>query len=890
MKILSCHIENFGKIHDYSVEFCDGANMICEENGWGKSTFAAFVRAMFYGLEGDRKRSLEENERKRYQPWQGGVFGGQLVFETQGKEYLISRIFKDKETNDEFELRDAETNLPSRDYTDKIGEEIFKINRESFLRTVFIGQNQCETSSSDDINAKIGKLADNSNDLNHYEAANTRLTEILNQLNPNRVSGSIAKRSEEIAKYERLVKGGEGIPDSMEAYRKYLQGEEDSYQLLKRQMQEAGEKQKIVSELQPVLAKKSEWARLKRSVAGKAEKKAAIRRKFPGKVPNLEDVKQKLAECSDMGKAYERASMYRIPEEEQREFDTLKNAFKNGMPSDAEIEAKLNDILRFRELSRESQSEQLRPAELERLEELEPYFVKDLESVTSIVGKWNSRNARKEALPSKQAALMTMEAARESRRQQRANILSQLLALGILLVVAGVFLAVFLSPRAGRMATAFGIIAVVAGIIVAAAGAACILAAVLVGGKGGKPEQPVYPSESEELRRAIEEDEVYIAGTDKIVAAYVKAHGRNFDEETVSAALQEITEESLEYFTLKKKYQKSFGSAKKAEMESLRYSLREFLGRYGIPTEDAEFGDALYILRSSTEKYKALMERRSKYGKAARECREIREQIFAFLKEHGYELPKHISSLLALLNEIRDQADEYRASAGALEEAERELKQFEAENAIADLDEMQIGELLPTLEELNQEIQQLAEKREEVHNRISSYNKTLENLREAYDEWEENCAKLRELKELQAIEKEKYRNIYTAKKKLELAKETLTAKYADPILQGFRKYYEMISGREAEGFHIDANICVTVDELGKQRDVNALSSGCRDLIGICLRIALVDAMYQEEEPVLIMDDPFISLDDRKVSAGRNFLKRLGEKYQIIYFTCSTARE
>ena len=107
MKILSRHIENFGKVHAYSKSFSDGANMICEENGWGKSTFAAFIRTMFYGLEGDRKRNIEENERKRYKPWQGGVFGGQLVFEMQGKKYLISRVFKDKEANDEFELRDC---------------------------------------------------------------------------------------------------------------------------------------------------------------------------------------------------------------------------------------------------------------------------------------------------------------------------------------------------------------------------------------------------------------------------------------------------------------------------------------------------------------------------------------------------------------------------------------------------------------------------------------------------------------------------------------------------------------------------------------------------------------------------------------------------------------
>ena len=84
MRLISCHIENFGKLQDCSMEFQNDLNVICEKNGWGKSTFAAFIRAMFYGLEGERKRNIEENERKRYKPWQGGIFGGQLVFEEHG--------------------------------------------------------------------------------------------------------------------------------------------------------------------------------------------------------------------------------------------------------------------------------------------------------------------------------------------------------------------------------------------------------------------------------------------------------------------------------------------------------------------------------------------------------------------------------------------------------------------------------------------------------------------------------------------------------------------------------------------------------------------------------------------------------------------------------------
>ena len=69
-----------------------------------------------------------------------------------------------------------------------------------------------------------------------------------------------------------------------------------------------------------------------------------------------------------------------------------------------------------------------------------------------------------------------------------------------------------------------------------------------------------------------------------------------------------------------------------------------------------------------------------------------------------------------------------------------------------------------------------------------------------------------------------------------------------------------------------------------------MSAGYKDLIGLCLRVALVDAMYQEELPMLIMDDPFVNFDDDKVEAAKDFLQEISQKYQVIYFTCSKARK
>ena len=57
MKIIKCHIENFGKLHDQSFDFKNGLNVISRENGFGKSTLATFIKVMFYGFEGDRKKA-----------------------------------------------------------------------------------------------------------------------------------------------------------------------------------------------------------------------------------------------------------------------------------------------------------------------------------------------------------------------------------------------------------------------------------------------------------------------------------------------------------------------------------------------------------------------------------------------------------------------------------------------------------------------------------------------------------------------------------------------------------------------------------------------------------------------------------------------------------------
>ena len=51
MKLIACHINNFGKLSDLNINFNDGVNVINQPNGWGKSTLAAFLKKMREGVE-----------------------------------------------------------------------------------------------------------------------------------------------------------------------------------------------------------------------------------------------------------------------------------------------------------------------------------------------------------------------------------------------------------------------------------------------------------------------------------------------------------------------------------------------------------------------------------------------------------------------------------------------------------------------------------------------------------------------------------------------------------------------------------------------------------------------------------------------------------------------
>lgn len=744
MKLISCHVENFGRLQDFDYVFSDGVNIICRENGWGKSTFAAFLLTMFYGLPSKGKKrqagslgnrlSLQD-ARNVYRPWQGGVFGGRLIFEACGRTYELTRVFGDRESEDEFDLRDPDTNLPCFDYTKNIGRELFAIDRESFLRTVFTSQQDCQTRPTDDVNALIADLAESAGDMESYEAAQRRLKETANRLTPKRGTGRLHRIQERIGSLERET------ASSMDL--------EEGIALCSREQDGLREKTKALEAEYALLGRKIAAAEQKEEEAAKAGRES-----------------QEL-----LAKKQIRQQLYRTRERRRQALEEASSFFPGRIPTRSEADTLLRNCLQMERLEERMRAEMLTEEEQERLTLLEKRFADTSGSDSVYDNTINNPNIQKKASAAWKGTAV--------------------FAAGILLVLAAVIL-VILAIQTKR---ADNLLMIGAAIIFAASGAAIAAAAFL---KKTPPQD-------------------------------------TFRQENTS---EESSRTYAEYLYLEKK--------------------------------------------------------ELKLEKTHADWAEARKPILRFLKELGFAPSE---DLHAQLTAIRNAADDCEDAGALLRESEEELKVLEAELSRKDPNFRSAGDGADLQSGRN--AAQLRARREKVHEELlhcrsqeADAERRMDELSLERDERDAMLEELKELREQLETDMDMYRHVVTASLLLQRAKESLTSRYADPIRTGFCKYWEMITGNSAAGVYLDANSNVTIEKGGKQRETADLSTGWRDLTGICLRAALADAMYppeRRERPPLILDDPFTNLDDGMMEGAMHFLRETGRNYQILYFTCSSSR-
>lgn len=776
MKLLSCHIDDFGALHDLTYDFNPENTVIFEENGWGKSTFAAFLRAMFFGLF-KNGLSIEKNERLRYKPWQGGAFGGTVTFEIHEKQYALTRHFGEKESADTFDLRDARTNLPSADYTEKIGEEIFGIDRESFVRTVFMGQDDLTVSVTSGINAKIGNFETDTGDMNRFSEAMEILKNRQNHLSPKTKTGLLWKLQNEITGLETAIRMKAGIPGSIDAAEEFEQKENEKLAEFKGSLQSLRDAEKEALDREQRAADAARYRELKERLYEKENLFRAEEMNFPNGAPEKGAIADLQEEARAELLASAEAEKNTLTEEEEGDFESLSKHF------DAEA---LKDG-RFR-------------IKLRRLQET--YGGRD------VLVENRERAERKEA---------DSEAAADGERKRKLTA-ELLLVPGLVLLAAGAAVAIFLPDYR---------IPAIAG---AALGLVISVLSVVFAGKRGRSAKAL-------------ETEAFNAGNAS------DAYG---DE--IAALDAELTEEFAAY--------------------GRNYSAENFF-------------DDIALIQEDGEAFRRLSEKKAAYERASQEFATRHGRVEAFLQRFDCARTGDSTRDLALLSEKRT---DYAHAKTAFEEAQAAFESFKGTHDAEKLEYyvpfdggMTVSEIRAREEAADTEI-------EACRQRIRGYEKQLEELREELEAAEEDAERLEALREEKARREKEYRTVLAAARNLSLSHENLTVRYSKPILDAFTRIYRMIEPRDAEDYRIDANTHLTVMAYGEQREIVSYSKGCRDLVGLCLRFALIEAMYPAEKPFIILDDPFTNLDTARLSEARALLDKLSAEYQTIYFTCHESRK
>ena len=131
--------------------------------------------------------------------------------------------------------------------------------------------------------------------------------------------------------------------------------------------------------------------------------------------------------------------------------------------------------------------------------------------------------------------------------------------------------------------------------------------------------------------------------------------------------------------------------------------------------------------------------------------------------------------------------------------------------------------------------------------------------------------------------------IQKTKSYLAEAKDVLTSKYLSKTKSAFDKYIDLIGKEPSEAFNMNTSFEVMKNERGTLRDAEAYSKGTRNLYALAARFALIDSLYENEYPFIILDDPFAHFDDKKLKNALSALKSISKHRQIIYVTCTESR-
>lgn len=309
-----------------------------------------------------------------------------------------------------------------------------------------------------------------------------------------------------------------------------------------------------------------------------------------------------------------------------------------------------------------------------------------------------------------------------------------------------------------------------------------------------------------------------------------------------------------------------------------RQDVTDFLGKYGYMNYSisSAFQAIKSDLISQMQAYNQNLLLQQEISSLQNEISSLNERIDRFI----YGFTNSATDKLSFLYELKNVIKIKEENVAELKETDKEILKCQLEN---DNDSLKT-EYQKKINEIKL-IKTDIEKNNEYVSHLSSLIGVALLNSEKYDNL---CVKKSALNS-KLIQLNKKKEI--AEKTLEYliqAKENITKGCYEPLKNSLKKYCETLFPT-LTGVTCDEDFNVTFLVNGLTKDSHSLSLGQQQLVNFSLRLGLIDSLFSNEKPFIIIDDAFCPLDEENFELCKKLVKEISKSLQVIYLTPHRSR-
>lgn len=930
MRLISLYIKQFGCLANCKMTFDKNLTIKFADNGKGKSTLAAFIKAMFYGLENATKKD-KFVDRKHYDPLNGDSFGGSITFECKGQTYRIEKLFDNKSSSKDITCLYDQNN--HRMYLkEEYGDYFFGIDKESYERTAFIGSEDLLTKSTLSINKKLNNLVSNVEDDYDFDTIIEKLDDGIkkyyypqgkvNKGEYEKCQDKIDKLKEKIAQltaieatmeqnYEKLSNYDKSI-DKLKSDILLVQKEDitkkdwEHYDSLIEEINTLkSDLQKELDKYQSGLPTKEELKSLEdnldiynatsnrlESVSYNDEDKIrheALKSKYQI-VPSLEDINYLEKNRQKEQELKIKLDSLTFSNEKETKLNILKEKFDSKVIND-EIILKIDDqvsMLEKHKIINESTSNQFNDDEIRKLKRMFDDNLPSKEKILEIESLLRDYQLNKEKA----------DGISYQNKHNTPIILNA--TISMLLLIATIILFVFQKNIYVYITLGLTVLSFISLLVVfitsknksnknewkykeknieIANMLREFFASFMISGDEFSTNLLVLKNDIDKYQKYLEIKNKVM--DDKKVEDIKESLSKtfstfNYTGKDYKTMLDQLKNDYKDYVSLNEDY-KELEIARKNisfELENNEKDIKNVLQKYNIYINNInELNDILLEINDLVKLNDSFIALVTKNKEDKEKCDKSKAYIDDFKSK--YQVTIDIKNYI---NDARNSITIIESLKDNIKDKVQKIEKFKNDNNLS----LRPDSNTKSVDELNELLSKTIAERNSLEAIIGDNEDKLMYL----SEYEENILAYQEEKQKA---KDRADQITKAKMFMESADENLKNKFIMPIQNKYIEYARKINPLLADNISMNYDFEINFDINGKYKNYLQLSLGEKACLGLCLRFAIIDNIYKDDKPIIILDDPFVNLDEDNLQKAKDVLVKLSSNTQVLYLCCHKSR-